>query len=77
MFGVKLRTALVVRASKLCESEGEASVGEELASVGEELASVRMSASPGRGTELGVSKNTSGSTSSSEMDSSASSSSGT
>ena len=53
-------------------SEGKAPVGE-----GEEPASARISTSPGRGTELGVSENTSRSTSPLETDSSASSSSGT
>ena len=55
MFGVELREASVVRASKLCELEGEA-----LASEGEEPASAGISASPGRGTKLGVSENTPG-----------------
>ena len=62
----------MVRASELCESEGKASVGE-----GEELALAGVSASPGKGTELGASENTSGSASSLETDSFASSSSGT
>ena len=69
MFRVELRATSMVRASK---SEGEAPVSE-----GEEPTSVGISASPRRGTELGVSKNTPGSASSSETDSSASSSSGT
>ena len=72
MLGVEPRAASVVRASKSCLSEGKAPKGE-----GEEPASAGISASPGRGTELGVSKINSGSTSSSETDSSASSSSGT
>ena len=69
MFGVELRVASVLRASK---PEGEAPTGE-----GEEPASVGISASLRRGTELGVSENTSRSSSSSEMDSYASSSLGT
>ena len=72
MFEVELRVASVVRASKLCKSEGEAPVGER-----GEPASAGASASLGRGTKLGVSENTSRSPSSSEIDSSASSSSGT
>ena len=72
MIGVELRVSLVVRASKPCELEGKAPTGE-----GAEPASAGILASPGRGTELGVSENTSGSTSFSEMDSSASFSSGT
>ena len=72
MLGVELRAALVVRASKSCELEGEAPSGE-----GAEPASAGTSASPGRGTELGISENTSRSASSSETDSSTSSSLGT
>ena len=71
MFEVELRAAPVVRAFELRRSEGEALVGKR-----GEPASTGTSASPGRGTELGVSKKTSRSTSSSETDSSASSSSG-
>ena len=72
MLWVKPRAASVVRASKPCVSEGKAPTSE-----GEEPASVGILASQGRGTELGVSKSTSGFTSSLEMDSSTSSSSGT
>ena len=60
MMGVELRAALMMRASKPCESKGEAPVGE-----GAKPASTEISTSPGRGTELGVSENTSGSASSS------------
>ena len=60
MLGVELRAASVVRASKPCELEGKARAGE-----GAESASVGISASSGRGTELGVSENTSRSASSS------------
>ena len=72
MLGVELRAASVVRASKPCVLEGKAPAGEE-----EEPVSAGVSASPGKGIELGVLENTWGSTSSSEMDSFTSSSSGT
>ena len=72
MFEVELRAAPVVRASEPRKSEGEAPVGKR-----GELASAGTSASPERGTELGVSENTPGSTSSLETDSSSSSGSGT
>ena len=72
MLGVELQTTSVVRASNPCESEGEAPTGE-----GVEPASAGISASPGTGIEMRVSENTLGYASSSEMDSSASSSSGT
>ena len=72
MLGVELPAASVVRASKLCVAEGKSSIGG-----GEEPTSEGISASPERGTELGVLERTSESTSSSETNYSVSSSSGT
>ena len=63
MFEVELRAASVVRASKPCKSEGEAPTDER-----GEPAPAGTSASQGRGIELGVSENTPGFASSSEMD---------
>ena len=59
MFEGELRVALMVRAFESCASESKAPAGE-----GEELALAGVSASPGKGTKLGASENTSGSASS-------------
>ena len=48
MFEVELREASVVRASKLCKSEGEAPASKK-----GKPASAMTSTSPGRGAELG------------------------